>query len=103
MQNYTCVGYFTKIKSQHTNIFDSLMQDGRTALYVASDCGNTEMVEVLLKGSADPNIQQKVMLTEYMNYYSGLVCLQYLEHSCIVGVVGLLGFGSVGYCRFSGS
>ena len=41
-------------------ILSSTVQDGESSLYIASQKGHTEIVEVLLKKGADPNLTRKV-------------------------------------------
>ena len=41
-------------------ILSSTVQDGKSSLYIASQEGHTEIVELLLKKGADPNLTCKV-------------------------------------------
>ena len=54
-------------------ILSSTVQDGKSSLYIASQEGHTEIVELLLKKGADPNLTRKVC---------GLVLLLYILYTC---------------------
>lgn len=46
------------VNRQHTYYF---MQDGRTALYIATQEGHEDIVRLLLEAKADPDVQDEVL------------------------------------------
>ena len=55
----------------HVFIISSTVQDGVSPLYTASSHGRTEVVDILIKSGADPNLTTTVW---------GLVCSIHLLH-----------------------